>query len=159
MRDPQKDREIIAKATPGPVEIIREDMKAEEERRGRLALEFENQLLRENMEQSTTLSPSQVCARFHFQNCHACDKADCGDNITPSIVTLKKQALREVKERTDGLERALEMAVIGGPCPYRYGWLRIRRCPRYVRDATDEECAKHAVQWYLEQAQEVKSDG
>ena len=42
-----------------------------------------------NMLQSTTLSPSQVCEKYHLQNCHACERADCCDNVTPSIEKLK----------------------------------------------------------------------
>ena len=44
-----------------------------------------------NMLQSTTLSPSQVCEKYHLQNCHACERADCCDNVTPSIKRLKKE--------------------------------------------------------------------
>lgn len=47
--------------------------------------------LRENMVESTTLSPSAVCHKYQIQNCHACENAECGDNCTPSIVALLKR--------------------------------------------------------------------
>lgn len=34
------------------------------------------------------LSPSERCRKYHLQMCCACDRADCGDNTTPSIEQL-----------------------------------------------------------------------
>lgn len=42
-------------------------------------------------------APSEVCRRTGFQHCHACEAADCGDNMTPSIVKLR-QALTEAEK-------------------------------------------------------------
>ena len=55
------------------------------------ALEIENDELRENMQQSTTLSVSQVCRKYNIQSCHCCELASCADNRTPSIAELKAE--------------------------------------------------------------------
>ena len=62
-------------------------------------LRKENEELRANMTESTTLSPSQVCVKYHIQNCHACDRADCGDNQTPSILELRAELTKEREMR------------------------------------------------------------
>lgn len=74
----------------------------EQSQRAEMA-EKDNRLLRENMTESTTLSPSQVCAKYHVQNCHACERADCGDNMTPGIVALRAK-LEEAREEIETLK-------------------------------------------------------
>jgi regulator of replication initiation timing len=79
-----------------PIEACNNIIKLQELINERDSLRAENAELRENMEQSTTLSPSQVCAKFHVQACFSCDRADCGDNTTPSIIALRAE-LAEAK--------------------------------------------------------------
>lgn len=68
-------------------------------------LEAENNELRENMGQTTTLSTSQVCAKYHWKACHCCEDARCAHNETPSIVKLKA----EKAELLDALKVGLPM--------------------------------------------------
>jgi hypothetical protein len=37
------------------------------------------------------MSASKWCQRYKEQNCHECERAECGDNTTPSILELRKQ--------------------------------------------------------------------
>jgi len=61
--------------------------------------------------ESPVNSPSQICAKLHIQNCHWCERADCCDNETPSIVSLKKQLTdMRVDMRRSGLGSARAQA-------------------------------------------------
>ena len=42
-------------------------------------------------------SISDKCKRTYQQCCHICEDANCGDNMTPSILKLK-QKLKELKQ-------------------------------------------------------------
>jgi hypothetical protein len=67
------------------------------------------------------LSPSQLCAKFNVQNCHACERVDCGDNQTPGILELRRrantaeEALRKAKACVSSRTWLLD-----GRGPYRY---------------------------------------
>lgn len=78
-------------------------------------LQEEVLLLREQIEQSTPLSPSQVCRKYNFQCCHSCEDADCGDNQTPSIVALK-QRIKELEAETKRLNERLKRAAEQNYC-------------------------------------------
>jgi len=122
-------------------------------------LRVENQLLRENMEQSTTLSPSLVCAKYYIQNCHACDRADCGDNQTPSIVALKTELAKE-REAWKQEQRALLLAMRAhrdccrGFCPWNRRGIK-RACPTGV---TIDLCDACAADYFQTKAQIVVGD-
>jgi len=51
------------------------------------------------------ISASEWCQKTHEQNCHACDNADCGDNVTPSIVKMRQV---EVDLRADLVSRGID---------------------------------------------------
>lgn len=35
------------------------------------------------LKRMTMMAPSQICREYGVQNCHACDRIDCGDNFSP----------------------------------------------------------------------------
>ena len=68
------------------------------------ALRADNQLLTDALGDTPCAPPSEICRTRHLQNCHACDRADCCDNVTPSVVALRAERDRAVgrAERVQG---------------------------------------------------------
>ena len=71
------------------------------------ALTADNQILTDTLGDTPGASPSEICRTRHFQSCHACDRADCCDNRTPSIVALQKER-DDLRDQVDALEAQLE---------------------------------------------------
>jgi hypothetical protein len=47
--------------------------------------------LREEIRELTMMSPSEICGKYHIQNCHVCENDACCDNTNPAISALRKR--------------------------------------------------------------------
>ena len=56
-------------------------------------------------------SASEHCARTGMQNCHACENATCGDNMTPSIARLRAD-MKRAEAKLAALEKVVAEALI-----------------------------------------------
>jgi len=80
--------------------------------------EKDEQLRKKNnqLKAQQSLSPSEICSRYHLQNCHVCNRMDCCDNTSPArerigelekLIKAERKCVDSLREDLDEKDRKI----------------------------------------------------